>query len=103
MDLLEKEGCIGYAQTSCPQGMLGIQSGGNVYGVSKNPYKKQFISGGSSGGEGAHVASGASVFGISSDSAGSVRIPAAFCGVYGFKPTGGKRLSTKGRLGVFGK
>ena len=48
------------------------------------------------------VATQAAAFGFCSDSAGSVRIPAAFCGVYGFKPTGSKRLSIKGRVGVYG-
>lgn len=60
------------------------------------------MSGGSSGGEGTLVASKVCAFGIGSDSAGSVRIPAAFCGTYGYKPTGSKRLSNKGRVGVNG-
>jgi len=61
-----------------------------------------FISGGSSGGEAALVSSKATAFGLGSDSAGSARIPAAFCGVYSFKPTGSKRLSAKGRVGPSG-
>jgi len=56
------------------------------------------LSGGSSGGEGALVACKATAFGIGSDSGGSARMPAAFCGIYGYKPTGSKRLSLKGRL-----
>jgi len=58
---------------------------------------------GSSGGEGALVASKATAFGLGSDSGGSARIPAAFCGIYGYKPTGSKRLSVKGRLGSNGQ
>ena len=81
--------------------MLGIESTSS-YGTSRNPHNPEFVSGGSSGGEGALVAAKVSAFGIGSDTGGSVRIPAAFCGVYGFKPTGSKRFSTEGRLSSTG-
>ena len=68
-----------------------------------NPHNTRFLSGGSSGGEGALVSAKVCAFGVGSDSGGSVRIPAAFCGLYGFKPTGSKRLSNKGRVGPSGK
>jgi Asp-tRNA(Asn)/Glu-tRNA(Gln) amidotransferase A subunit family amidase len=71
--------------------------------LSRNPYNRAFGSGGSSGGEGGAISTRCAAFGISSDTAGSSRIPASFCGNFGFKPTGGKRLSTKGRLGVSGR
>ena len=98
-----KEGCVPFAHTNIPQGLLNIYSNNNVYGMSTNPYNPVFISGGSSGGEAVGVVTKCSAFGISSDTAGSSRIPAAFCGAVGFKPTGSKRLSTKGRISVSGK
>ena len=67
-----------------------------------NPYDERFISGGSSGGEAVLVRMCCSVFGVGSDMAGSVRIPASFCGVFGFKPTGSRRLSRRGRLSLTG-
>lgn len=82
---------------------MGVESSNRVYGPAKNPFNPKCIAGGSSGGEGPQVATRASAFAVCSDSAGSVRIPAAFCGVYGFKPTGSKRLSVKGRVGVSGR
>lgn len=102
VQLLEKENCVAFAHTNVPQGLLGIQSSNTLFGTVLNPHNKAFISGGSSGGEGALVASKACAFGVASDSGGSARMPAAFCGVYAYKPTGSKRLSVKGRVGPGG-
>ena len=56
-------------------------------GRTNNPYDLRRIPGGSSGGEGALVGAGASLFGLGNDLGGSVRIPAFMCGVFGLKPT----------------
>lgn len=103
MDILSKHNCVPYAHTNVPQGLLNIETCNHVWGRSLNPYKRDFISGGSSGGDAAAVATRCAAFAVCSDTAGSARIPAAFCGVVGFKPTGSKRLSIKGRVGVTGK
>uniref|UniRef100_A0A1B0GP88 Amidase domain-containing protein n=1 Tax=Phlebotomus papatasi TaxID=29031 RepID=A0A1B0GP88_PHLPP len=58
-----------------------------VTGRTLNPYNSQRTSGGSSGGEGALLGAGASVFGVGSDVAGSIRIPSLFNGIFGHKPT----------------
>ena len=67
-----------------------------VFGITKNPINTERAAGGSSGGEGALIASRCSPIGIGTDSAGSIRIPAHFWGIYGFKPTV-KRMT---RMGV---
>jgi fatty acid amide hydrolase 2 len=66
-----------------------IESENRLYGRTLNPYDPSRTAGGSSGGEGAAVGSGGSPFGIGSDFAGSIRIPAFFNGVFGHKPTSG--------------
>ncbi|RQS75589.1 amidase [Burkholderia sp. Bp8963] len=58
-----------------------------VYGRTENPWQIGRTAGGSSGGEAAMVAAGGSVFGIGTDGGGSIRIPAAYCGVFGHKPS----------------
>lgn len=60
------------------------------YGVTKNPLNLDRVAGGSSGGSAAAVAAGMSVYAIGSETAGSVRGPAAWCGLYGFAPTYGR-------------
>lgn len=59
-----------------------------IYGRVFNPWDITKYAGGSSGGEGAAIGARLSPAGVGSDIGGSIRIPAAMCGVYGFKPTG---------------
>lgn len=66
-----------------------MESFNRVYGRTNNPYDLKRTVGGSSGGEGALVGSGASPFGVGSDFGGSIRMPAFFNGIFGHKPSGG--------------
>lgn len=68
-----------------------------IYGIAKNPHDRERICGGSSGGSAGAVASGLVDFALGTDTSGSIRIPAAFCGIYGIKPTSGF-LSAEGVL-----
>jgi amidase len=65
------------------------QTSNDLYGRTNNPWALELTPGGSSGGSAAAVAAGASFLDVGSDLVGSIRIPAAFCGVYGLKPTAG--------------
>lgn len=84
---LEAEGGIVLGKTNVPQLLIFIESENRVYGRTNNPINPEFSCGGSSGGEGAVVGAGASPVGVGSDIGGSVRFPAAFCGVCSIKPT----------------
>lgn len=86
---LRAAGAIPLGVTNVPEWGMWSESYNRIYGRTSNPYDTRHTPGGSSGGEGASVGSGASVFGVGSDIGGSVRIPAAFCGVFGHKPTTG--------------
>lgn len=81
------EGAILLGITNVPEVGFWFECRNPVFGVTKNPYDNSRTAGGSSGGEGAIIGAGGSPFGIGSDIGGSIRIPAAFCGVYGHKPT----------------
>jgi fatty acid amide hydrolase 2 len=86
---LVKAGAIPLGVTNTSELTLWIESSNRVYGRTSNPYDPARGAGGSSGGEGAAVGSGGSPFGLASDIAGSIRIPALFCGVFGHKPSAG--------------
>lgn len=75
--------------TNAPEGGLWHETNNPVYGRTSNPCDLHRTPGGSSGGEGAIIAAGGSPFGVGSDTGGSIRMPAAFCGIAGHKPTGG--------------
>jgi fatty acid amide hydrolase len=80
-------GAIPFVHTNLPQTMLSFECSNPVYGATTNPWDMDRSPGGSSGGESALVSAGGSPMGIGTDMGGSVRIPAAFCGLAGFKPT----------------
>jgi fatty acid amide hydrolase 2 len=82
-------GAIALGVTNTSELTLWIESYNPLYGRTSNPYDPTRTAGGSSGGEGAAVGSGGSPFGLASDIAGSIRIPAHFNGVFGHKPSTG--------------
>jgi fatty acid amide hydrolase 2 len=82
-------GAIPLGVTNTSELTLWIESANRLYGRTSNPYDPSRTAGGSSGGEGAAVGSGGSPFGVASDIAGSIRIPALFCGTFGHKPSSG--------------
>lgn len=88
VDRLKKAGAVIMATSNVPEGGMWIETHNKIYGRTRNPWNTAHTSGGSSGGEAALVAAGASPLGIGSDIGGSVRIPAGFCGVAAHKATG---------------
>ena len=87
---------VGYSNLQ--EWCLGTISAVSAYGPIRNPWDPELIAGGSSGGSAACVAAGLVPAALGSDAGGSVRVPAACCGVVGFKPTFG-RVSTEGFVG----
>lgn len=85
--LAKRAGAIVLLVSNTPELCMCWETYNSRTGVTCNPYDLRRTPGGSSGGEAALMASGASLFGLCSDIAGSSRLPAAFCGVYGHKPT----------------
>lgn len=86
---ISNAGAILLATTNVPEFGFWFETKNQVYGRTSNPYNEKRTSGGSSGGEGALIGLGASPFGIGSDIGGSIRIPSAFCGIFGHKPSSG--------------
>jgi amidase len=91
---LKAAGAILIAKTNCPPGGGGGDTENVIYGRTHNPYNLACTPGGSSGGEAALVAAGGSPLGLGSDSGGSIRLPAHYCGVAAVKPTAGRVPNT---------
>lgn len=85
---LRRVGAIVVGISNVPEGGLWMETYNEVWGRTNNPWDLRRTAGGSSGGEGAIVAAGGVAFGLGADVGGSIRIPAAFCGCVGHKPTG---------------
>jgi Asp-tRNA(Asn)/Glu-tRNA(Gln) amidotransferase A subunit family amidase len=92
IELLEATGAVIFAKTTCPEFSLTGITQSNLYGLTTNPWDINRTCGGSSGGAGAAVASGLGAFSLGGDGGGSIRIPSAFCGIVGFKPSFGAIL-----------
>jgi len=94
---LREAGAIPLARTNLPDLLFAFESDNLIYGRTSNPYDLSRTCGGSSGGEAALIAACGSPFGLGSDAAGSVRVPAHYCGISSLKPTSG-RLSRAGHI-----
>ncbi|XP_069837288.1 vitamin D3 hydroxylase-associated protein-like [Dendropsophus ebraccatus] len=93
--VLKRQGAVPFVKTNIPQSMLNYDCSNPIYGQTLNPLNLKKTSGGSSGGEGALLSAHGSILGFGTDIGGSIRLPSAFCGVCGLKPTG-NRLSKIG-------
>jgi fatty acid amide hydrolase len=87
---LRAAGAVPLAKTNVPQLLIYTETDNPLYGRTNNPWDLERSCGGSSGGEAALIAAGASPLGLGNDIGGSLRIPAAFCGIAAIRPTAGR-------------
>jgi Asp-tRNA(Asn)/Glu-tRNA(Gln) amidotransferase A subunit family amidase len=94
---LRASGAVLVGKTNMDEGALGVATDNPHSGATHNPHRHGYSAGGSSGGAAAAVAAGLAVAAVGSDSLGSIRIPASYCGVYALKPTHGE-ISARGMV-----
>lgn len=86
---LKDAGTVFLGRTNCDEFAMGGSTENSAYGVTKNPHDTTCVAGGSSGGGAAAIAANLALAALGSDTGGSVRQPASFCGIVGFKPSYG--------------
>ena len=89
IDRLEKSGAIPLGRCNQDEFAMGSSTDYSCYGPTRNPCNREYVSGGSSGGSAAAVAANQALFGLGTETGGSVRLPASYCGIYGLKTTYG--------------
>lgn len=90
LTLVRKAGALVAGKTNLHELAFGITSNNGVFGPVRNPHDPALIAGGSSGGTAAAIAAGIVPAGLGTDTGGSTRVPAALCGIVGFRPTTGR-------------
>lgn len=89
VERLVNAGAIPLGRCNQDEFAMGSSTEYSIYGPTRNPVNREYVSGGSSGGPAAAVAANQALFALGTETGGSVRLPASYCGVYGLKPTYG--------------